>query len=62
MAFAGLVRLGQRHAGGGMLVAGIERVIRARDENLAPFQQARCEKTRDGADNDLLEERSMHFP
>ena len=44
-----------------VLVAGVQRVIRARDEDSAPFDEASGEKRRDRADDYLLKERRMHL-
>ena len=57
-----LVTLGQGHARRGMLVSGIERIIRAGDEYLAPFHQTGGKKARDRADDDFLEEGGVHLP
>jgi hypothetical protein len=43
-----------------MLVAAIERVIRANDEGFSPLDEGSREKSRDQADNYLLHKRRVH--
>jgi hypothetical protein len=44
-----------------MLVAAIERVIRANDEGFSPLDEGSREKARDQSDNYLLHKRRVHI-
>ena len=60
--FRGLTSAGQLNDRRGVFVAGIKSVIGPGDENPAPLHQASGKEAGDGAEDDLLNERSLHFP
>ena len=60
--FRDLVTFRQLNARRGVFVAGVKRIVGAGDKDLAPFHQARGEEAGDGAKDNFLKKRGLHFP